>query len=135
MSRVAPLIEAPGDGGSSGRGGARQPTASRLGRGTALLNIVYGPRLQGSRRCLGRATPRSRNPRRGQPSVMPRRLVLKALGERLSEDDPGMAGLAPTPAQLADVLIRERDTIALDVPPVLMAALDKPAVRVTAAAR
>jgi OmpA-OmpF porin, OOP family len=128
MARVAPLIEAPGGDAATGVGAAAT-AASRLGRGTALLNIVYGPRLQGFVEALaGYASISQPSARAAIGHAAP--LVLKALGERLSEYDPGMAGLAPTPAQLADVLIRERDTIALDVPPVLMAALDKPAVQV-----
>lgn len=129
MNRVAPLIEAPGVDGNAAVAGATT-AASRLGRGTALLNIVYGPRLQGLVDALARYASISQpSARAAIGHAAP--LVLKALGERLSEYDPGMSGLAPTPAQLADVLIRERDTITLDVPPALMAALDKPAVRIT----
>jgi OmpA-OmpF porin, OOP family len=131
MNRVASLIDmrgsaadavlAPAPGGPS--------AASRLGRGTALLNMVYGPRLQclvealadyaeisqpSARAAIGHAAP----------------LVLTALGERLSEHETHMSALVPTGTQLANVLQKERETIALDVPPVLMAALDKPVVRI-----
>ena len=129
MGRVASLIDTPtvNDGSEPTPALGGTTAAAKLGRGTALLNIVYGPRLQGLVDALaGYASISPASARAAIGHAAP--LVLKALGERLSEHGPQMTGLAPTAAQLADVLVRDRESIALDVPPVL-AALDKPAVR------
>lgn len=127
MGRVAVLVDVRADGGGTVLASAAAATsaASRLGRGTALLNIAYGPRLQGVVEALAAfAGINQPSARAAVGHAAP--LVLKALGERLAESDPGGIGLAPTGLQLADALIRDRAAIEHDAPAVLIAAVDKP---------
>lgn len=109
---------------SVGASGSSSPTATQLGRGTALLNVILGPRLpnlvtamaahcgvsQTSARALvGHAAP----------------LVLRALGVRLDHTSLGPAGMAPSGLQLADLLARDGDAFLEASPVPLLAALDK----------
>ena len=131
MTRVAGLIEPVRNnewqeftGEDDPRGYSRPPLAEpvtpersalKLGRGTALLNVVVGPRLLGlvdglaghaaisptsARAVIGHAAP----------------LVLKALGVRLDHLTLDPVGLAPTGRQLADLLSREREILGRSVP-------------------
>lgn len=140
MARVATLVGGDEPAARTGTGGgtvlastsastsASLGAAATLGRGTTLLNVAFGPQLQAivdalaahagigqasARAVMGHAAP----------------LVLKALGERLEDDDRIRAGLAPTGPRIAEVLRSERETILLGIPPVLLGALDKPIAR------
>jgi OmpA-OmpF porin, OOP family len=127
--RPEALIEDTGTMGQQGRpyGMPAPPVRSalKLGRGTALLNVAFGPRLQGFVEALANhAAIQPTSARAVIGHAAP--LVLKALGVRLEHTSLEPPGLAPSGARVAQLLTRERDSLVRAVPPGLIMSIEQP---------
>ena len=99
-------------------------TATRLGRGTALLIIAFGTRMPGFVEAVAGHCGLSGTSARAVIGHAAS-LVLRALGIRLTEGSPEPFRLAPAGGQLADLLAGERAALERAVPPTILRVLDR----------